>query len=163
MDTASALRSVENILKPLAEEFARPEENRLDVILNVSKLKESVRLITTARWGYLGAIIKLDIAPPSAAGEATEAAAVNGHLEVVYLFFEGAAVTALRVKAPYDNAVVPTICDIIPSATIYERELMELFGVTVEGTPDPSRLVLPDVWPEGVYPLRKSFTGSKPS
>ena len=59
--------------------------------------------------------------------------------------------------------LVPTICDIIPSATLYERELMELFGVTVEGTPDPARLVLPDEWPEGVYPLRKSFTGTKTS
>jgi Ni,Fe-hydrogenase III component G len=36
---------------------------------------------------------------------------------------------------------------------------MELFGVEIVGTPDTDRLVLPDDWPHGVYPLRKSFTG----
>jgi Ni,Fe-hydrogenase III component G len=29
----------------------------------------------------------------------------------------------------------------------------------VVGTPDPGKLLLPDDWPDGVYPLRKSFTG----
>jgi Ni,Fe-hydrogenase III component G len=164
MDTATAILSVETILKPLAEGLARPEDNRLDVMLKVGQLKEAVRLITTARWGYLGAIIGLDNAPLPASGEADIPTQANtGHLEVIYLFFEGAAITAIRVQLTYEHPVVPTICDIIPSATLYERELMELFGVTVEGTPDPARLVLPDEWPEGVYPLRKSFTGIKPS
>ncbi|MCX7976926.1 MAG: NADH-quinone oxidoreductase subunit C, partial [Bellilinea sp.] len=53
--------------------------------------------------------------------------------------------------------VLPSICPLIPSATLGERELMEMFGVKVEGTPDTSRLILADSWPEGVYPLRKSF------
>ncbi len=164
MDTATALQSAENILKPLAEGFSRPEENRLDVSMKVKNLKESVRLLTAARWGYLGAIVGLDNATPSTTGEdADTATAGAGHLEVIYLFFEGAAVAALRVAVPYKNATVPTVCDIVPSATLYERELMELFGITVEGTPDPSRLVLPDEWPDGVYPLRKSFTGKKAS
>ena len=39
MDTATAFLSVENILKPLAEELARPEENRLDVMLKVEQLR----------------------------------------------------------------------------------------------------------------------------
>jgi Ni,Fe-hydrogenase III component G len=32
----------------------------------------------------------------------------------------------------------------------------------VEGTPVIDHLLLPEHWPEGVYPLRKSFTGLKP-
>jgi Ni,Fe-hydrogenase III component G len=32
-----------------------------------------------------------------------------------------------------------------------------MLGLTVTGTPDPSRLFLPDDWPDGVYPLRKDF------
>ena len=39
----------------------------------------------------------------------------------------------------------------------FERELSEMFGVTVVGIPNPERLYLPDDWPEGVYPLRKDF------
>jgi Ni,Fe-hydrogenase III component G len=62
------------------------------------------------------------------------------------------------VRVPKTDAVIPTVCGVIPSAGFFERELIEMFGVTVIGTPDPSRLFLPDDWPEGVYPLRKEFT-----
>jgi Ni,Fe-hydrogenase III component G len=44
-------------------------------------------------------------------------------------------------------------------ATLYERELIEMFGITIEGTPNTDKLLLPDDWPAGVYPLRKEFTG----
>ena len=37
-----------------------------------------------------------------------------------------------------------------------------MFGVDLLGTPDSDHLLLPDEWPNGVYPLRKSFTGLKP-
>ena len=60
---------------------------------------------------------------------------------------------------PYDAARVPSVCGLVPAATLYERELGEMFGVTVEGTPVTDHLLLPDSWPQGVYPLRKSFSG----
>ena len=78
---------------------------------------------------------------------------------MLYHFCRGAAIITLRVSVPYEAATVPTICGVISSATLYERELSELFGIVVEGTPDPRRLVLADDWPDGVYPLRKSFKG----
>lgn len=38
-----------------------------------------------------------------------------------------------------------------------------MFGIKFEGHPDPRRLVLPDDWPDNVYPLRKNFSyNSKP-
>ena len=80
-------------------------------------------------------------------------------LEALYHFCQGAAITTLRVSAPYSNPHIPSVCSLIPSATLYERELMELFGFVCDNTTDPTRLVLPDDWPDGVYPLRKSFTG----
>jgi Ni,Fe-hydrogenase III component G len=49
----------------------------------------------------------------------------------------------------------------VPTATLYERELQEMFGFVIEETPVPDRLVLPDDWPAGVYPLRKSFSRLK--
>ena len=63
----------------------------------------------------------------------------------------------LRVGLGRDRPVIPTICNIIPSASFFERELSEMFGITVEGTPNPARLFLPDEWPAGVYPLRKDY------
>jgi Ni,Fe-hydrogenase III component G len=76
---------------------------------------------------------------------------------VLYHFCQDAAVATLRVPLPREAPVVPSICGLIPSASLFERELMEMFGVVCEGTPDPRRLFLPDDWPDGTYPLRKDF------
>ena len=80
-------------------------------------------------------------------------------LEALYHFTEGPVVATLRVTVPYADPRVPTICPLVPTATLYEREMQEMFGFVVEGTPVPDRLVLPDDWPDGVYPLRKAFAG----
>ncbi len=44
------------------------------------------------------------------------------------------------------------------SATLFEREIREMFGIEPIGAPDARRLNLHDeVWPQGAYPLRKDF------
>lgn len=44
------------------------------------------------------------------------------------------------------------------SASLFEREIYEMFGIKPIGNPDMRRLNLHDeVWPQGVYPLRKDF------
>jgi NADH:ubiquinone oxidoreductase subunit C len=65
---------------------------------------------------------------------------------------EGVEVT-LRLAVPKDDPVVPTVTDVIPGATLYERELMDMLGVEVAGHPNPERFLLPDDW-EGGAPLR---------
>ena len=97
------------------------------------------------RLGYLSAITGLDGGPES------------DQLEVLYHFCTGAAVITLRVALPRQEAVVPSLSDIIPSAEVQERELMEMFGVTVSGLPNVEHLYLPDGWPEAIHPLRKDF------
>lgn len=59
----------------------------------------------------------------------------------------------LSIEIPKDERKVPTVTDIFPGAVLYERELMDLLGIEVQNHPDPRRLVLPDDWPEGKYPL----------
>ena len=49
----------------------------------------------------------------------------------------------------------------IYAADWYEREIMDMFGLTPLGHPDLRPLVLYDDWPPGVYPLRKDFDPSK--
>ncbi len=158
MDLDTALQMCENLLQPLAESMEHPEPNRLDVKLSPNRLPEAVKLIIDNQWGYLTAITGLD--HPVAAAEGAEP---DGILEALYHFCNGSAVTTLRVSVPYANPVIPTICEIIPVATLFERELMELFGITCEGTPTTDHLILPENWPDEVYPLRKSFTGMNQS
>ncbi len=157
MDTQNALQVAESILQPIAERLARPTTDRMDAAIAAARLPAAVQALKRARFGYLSAVTGLDH-PPSAA-TARDAAPSEGRVEVLYHFCEGAAIVTLRVVVPYNAARVPSICHLIPSATLYERELGEMFGVIMEGASVAHHLLLPDAWPEGVYPLRKSFTG----
>jgi Ni,Fe-hydrogenase III large subunit len=52
----------------------------------------------------------------------------------------------------------------IYSATFFEREIKEMFGIEPKDHPDMRRLNLHDeVWPEGAYPLRKDFNAGAKS
>jgi len=157
MDSQTALQTAEKLLEPYVMEMIRQDDLRLDVLLSPDQLHEAVKALHDARWGYLSAIAGVDHPAPR---EDAVASGVDqeeeGEVEVLYVFCQGAAVLTLRVKVPYTRAELPTVCDVIPSATLYERELREMFGVEIRGTPVKDRLLLPDEWPEGVYPLRKT-------
>lgn len=143
MNSESALKSAGERLARWTVEARTPEPNRLDIVLDVSNLVAAVRKLVEAQWGYLAGITGLD--------SGVEAAT----MEILYHFCEGAAVVSLRVSIPRQSASLPTICGVIPSASFYERELREMFGVNVAGLQGSEHLFLPDDWTEGVYPLRK--------
>lgn len=152
--TEDALQIAEQMLAEWAVRVTRPQENCLNVYLERHNFLAAVEALYRSGWGYLAAITGVD-QPAAAAGSAE----LEGAIEALYHFCRKAAVLTLRVSLPYSDPVIDTVCKLAPSATLYERELMELFGVQINGTPNTQRLVLPDDWPEGVYPLRKAFTG----
>jgi NADH:ubiquinone oxidoreductase subunit C len=151
MTIENVLQAAEALLKPWAQSVNRPSVERLDVALLPEDLTKAVGALVKDKTRYLSAITGLD-------RPAADAQPAEGRIEALYHFGDGAAVITLRVTVPYSGAV-PTLCGLIPSATLYERELMEMFGITVTGTPDTDKLLLPEDWPAGVYPLRKSFQG----
>lgn len=63
----------------------------------------------------------------------------------------------LKTFAPRSNPVIKSVGDRFPGGILYERELVDMFGVKVEGLPEGNRYPLPDGWPEGQYPLRKDW------
>ncbi len=156
MTTQDVLQAAESVLQPIASQLARPAADRLDATVAAASLRAAVEALQRAHLGYLSAITGLDCPPVPAKGQSAEQ---PGRVEALYHFCEGALVVTLRVAVPYDDARIPSICGLIPSATLFERELAEMLGVTVEGTPVTDHLLLPESWPDGVYPLRKSFTG----
>ena len=155
METNSILEEIQDLVKDFIESTNIPEENRLDIWVTPENLKKVVNIIVENRWGYLMTITGLD-APTEPREEGAEEQ--HSKLEALYHFANEAFVLTIRVKVPYGDPRIDSICDLIPSATIYEREAIELFGFDLVGTPSTDRLVLPDSWPEGVYPMRKSFT-----
>jgi NADH:ubiquinone oxidoreductase subunit C len=77
--------------------------------------------------------------------------------EALYHLFNGEIELTLRTSAPKTDPHLPTSTGIIPGTTLYERELQDMFGLVIDGHPDPRRYVLPEDWPDGVYPLRKDY------
>ncbi|HOX09479.1 MAG TPA: NADH-quinone oxidoreductase subunit C [Candidatus Omnitrophota bacterium] len=64
----------------------------------------------------------------------------------------------VRTGIPGDDPKMPSLAGEMYSASMFEREMAEMFGISFEGSPDSRRLVLHDeVWPAGYYPLRKDF------
>jgi NADH:ubiquinone oxidoreductase subunit C len=158
MDITEALQTAQDLLNQWTSGMSTPDMSRLDVVVAPKDLKPAVRILQKAHWGYLSAITGIDH-PPVPVSPDGKQLAKEGSLEMLYHFCEGAAITTLRVSVPYTRPVIPSICEILPYATLYEREANELFGVTFRGAPNTDHFVLPDDWPNGVYPLRKSFTG----
>jgi len=175
MDTQTTLQQAADILKPWTRWTKNPQPHMLTVSISRHHLLEAIAALIAAKWGYLSAITGLhQTGTKNGIVEDKQWERTNGddanihsypantgdNFIVLYQFCLGAGVLSLRIHPPsLEDASVPSICQLIPSATLYERELQEMFGIQVTGTPDNSRLLLPDDWPDGVYPLRKDFTG----
>jgi len=87
---------------------------------------------------------------------------VGKEIEVIYHLNRGGTIElSLKVRVAKDKPILPTITDLIPGATLYEREVHDLLGITFKGHPDLSPLILPEGWPPDVYPLRKEWTIEK--
>lgn len=144
--------------------MTHPEDFRLDVRLAPEYLTKAAKTLLDLDSYYLSTITGLDNLKPVNANTPAPAATENAappddSLEALYHFSCKAAVVTLRVKVPRKAPILPSICGLIPSATLYEREIMDMFGFEIVGTPNTDRLLLSDDWPKGVYPLRKDFTG----
>ncbi|MEA5115075.1 MAG: NADH-quinone oxidoreductase subunit C [Geobacteraceae bacterium] len=67
------------------------------------------------------------------------------------------SIVSLKRYIPRESPVIQSVYDRLPNSEIYERELADLFGITVTGLPEGTRYPLPDDWPKGQYPLRKDW------
>ncbi len=146
MNTETRLQRAKDALAPFIKETSTPETNRLDVVIDSGDLTKATAAMLAADCGYLSAITGLDLGVEA------------GYMEALYHFCDAAAVTSLRVRLSREGQPeIDSVADQIPVASFYERELSEMLGVTVVGTPDPTHLFLPDDWPEGVFPNRRDF------
>ena len=58
-------------------------------------------------------------------------------------------------EVPLDDLTVPSLTPVYPGANFPERETYDLFGITFDGHPELTRILMPDDW-EG-HPLQKDF------
>jgi NADH-quinone oxidoreductase subunit C len=72
------------------------------------------------------------------------------------LSLEQRARLRLRVQVAESDAVVPSLFDLHPGTEAHERETFDMFGISFEGHPDMTRILMPEDW-DG-HPLRKDYT-----
>jgi Ni,Fe-hydrogenase III component G len=83
----------------------------------------------------------------------------RSHMEILYHFTveEINLLISLRVKLDKSKLEIESLAPSFEAANWIEREIHELLGINFKGHPDLRRLLLPDQWPEGVYPLRCDY------
>ena len=136
----------------LEESWQAPDQVTVTVELN--SLPAVVETLYYQHGGWLATVVGNDERP------------LNGHFALYYvLSVEGSpdtsvqdgqnAYVAVRALIPPHSLEFPSVTPKVPAAVWYEREVRDMFGLQPVGLPDERRLVLPDDWPEGLYPLRK--------
>ncbi|TEU06006.1 NADH-quinone oxidoreductase subunit C [Candidatus Bathyarchaeota archaeon] len=138
---------IEKLKKEIGSEnligYEIPRPRRIWFSVRKEKLADAITHLVGEGFVHLSTITGLE-------GE-------NG-LEVIYHLNRKGLEASLKVEVSVKQPVLPTITPIIPGAILYEREVHELLGVVFSGHPNLSLLILPEDWPEGVYPLRKKWT-----
>ena len=75
-------------------------------------------------------------------------------IEILYHLDRAGTLVTVRVVLPPTENSISTITDIILGASLYEREIHDLFGVKFDGHPELNKLILPDEWKNDSFPLR---------
>lgn len=128
-----------------ADQVSVPRDRRVVAEIAPVKLVESIRMLKEMGMTNIGTITGLDL---------------GDRFEIIYhLSNDDGVLLNLKTFIARENPRIPSVTDIFPGVSFYERELMDLFGILVEGIPEGRRYPLPDDWREGEYPLRKDWKG----
>ena len=84
---------------------------------------------------------------------------MRNHMEILYHFLieDINLLISLRVKLQKSKLEIDSLSPIFEGSSWIEREIHEILGINFRGHPDLRRLLLPDDWPDGVYPLRRDY------
>jgi Ni,Fe-hydrogenase III component G len=137
-----------SILEQLKEKFGdriaifEKSKKRIYVTVAKEKAKEVVRFL----FRDLGARFS------TASGVDTRSG-----IEILYhmTFDRHNMIVSVRTLVEKPELSMESFTDFMPAADWIEREIHEMFGVNFIGHPKLEKLLLPDDWPEGEYPLRK--------
>jgi Ni,Fe-hydrogenase III component G len=84
---------------------------------------------------------------------------VRDHMEMLYhfTFDHEDLVVSFRLRLDKSKLEIESLAPLFEGANWCEREIHETMGINFIGHPDLRRLLLPEDWPEGVYPLRRDY------
>lgn len=142
------VRNIKEVIGKGILESKVPRPRRIFISVPLQEFKKTfILLLKKMGFSHVSTITGVDI---------------GKEIEVIYhLNREGKTELSLKTRVTKKNSVLPTITNIIPGATLYEREIHDLLGVRFENHPDLSPLILPENWPSEVHPLKKEWTIEK--
>lgn len=76
-----------------------------------------------------------------------------------FLSLRGRARLRMRVQVPESDPTLPSLWELYPSVEACERETFDMFGITFEGHPDLTRILMPEDWTG--HPLRKDYNSGR--
>ena len=152
-DTLQGVRKGTGYLAKVREKFPHTildEEwqtaNQVTITIKTEMLPEVVEFLYYGCGGWLPVLWGNDERP------------LNGQFAVYYALSmeegEKCWVTVKAFVSPITQEF-PSVTPRVPAAVWGEREVRDMYGLRPVGLPDERRLVLPDDWPEDLYPLRK--------
>ncbi|MFH0911401.1 MAG: NADH-quinone oxidoreductase subunit C [Planctomycetota bacterium] len=148
MATSQALKSLQNRFGEKILKVREKNEHRFYVRVPPEEVCEmAMHLYRECEW-RLATITGVD---------------TRSGIELLYLFLiapEHRFLT-LRALVTKPEAAIDSLGRLLPAAEWAEREAGEILGVTFRDHPHPHRLILPDDWPEGVYPSRRDYDMSQ--
>jgi membrane-bound hydrogenase subunit beta len=149
MSDQDTVNQITEGLKDKAAEITNPAPRRVFVKIERPHLLDGMRFLKkNLGFTHLSTITGLD------RGE---------YFEMLYHLANETVSLTVRTAVPRTDPVVPSVCEVIPGAVLYEREIQDMFGVAVQGIPDGRRLLLSDDWPADQFPLRKDFKFDRPA
>jgi NADH-quinone oxidoreductase subunit C len=77
-------------------------------------------------------------------------------IEVVMTSVSQKKKSRVRVQVPENDCRLDSLWDLYPGVEAMEREAFDMMGITFEGHPDLTRILMPEDW-EG-FPLRKDYS-----
>ncbi|MCD8665086.1 NADH-quinone oxidoreductase subunit C [Klebsiella pneumoniae] len=121
-------------------------KDQLTITVKVNYLPEVVEFLYYQQGGWLSVLFGNDERK------------LNGHYAVYYVLSMEQGTKCwitVRVEVDANKPEYPSVTPRVPAAVWGEREVRDMYGLVPVGLPDERRLVLPDDWPDELYPLRK--------
>jgi len=138
----NAVEVLKNNLADAIVEFRVPKPRKAYILLKPERHRDAISLLLKhVENAELSTITGTDL---------------GNEIELNYHMACGGTVT-LKNRVSREKPVIRTITDILPGANLYEREVFDLLGVIFVGHPNLKRLMLPENWPKGNYPLRRDW------
>jgi len=153
---SDALKELEEIIKitlpeNLVEDVIKVEEGHFDVLSPVSSAYDLMKILREDAGIYhLSTITGI---------ENENDFNICYHLQYrIEEEFKEVPINFIVTNVDKSKPKIPSMVDFFVSADYYEREIYDFFGIYFENHPFLQRLILPEMWPDDVRPLRKEYS-----